>query len=242
MAQIRGKAGSRDGANTQAAENNLSVNGSEPIHVLVVDDHQLFRMGLQELLEREGLKVVGVAADGESALELVVESAPDVVLMDLELPGMSGVDATRRIAEIAPRTRVLVLTISAEEQNVVDTIVAGACGYLLKGTSIEMLVASIEAAVAGESMISNALAAKLFERIRTEDGANTAGRAAYTELSEREIEILGLVASGKGNTEIAEELVISPHTVRNHVSNILAKLHMHSRLEAAVFAIRNRVV
>jgi DNA-binding NarL/FixJ family response regulator len=171
-----------------------------------------------------------------------VQCAPDVVLMDLEMPGMSGVEATRRIAEIAPRTRVLVLTIDADEQSVVDAIAAGACGYLLKGTSLPSLVAGIKAAVAGESLISGVVAAKLFERLRADDLRTTAEQLLFQDLSGRELEILKLLASGKRNAEIAKELFISPHTVRNHVSNLLAKLHISNRFEATAYAIRNRMV
>jgi DNA-binding NarL/FixJ family response regulator len=135
-----------------------------------------------------------------------------------------------------------VLTVSVEEQNVLDAIAAGASGYLLKGTSLESLVGGIKASLAGESVISAAVSGKLFNRLRVDDGVREAERPVFSQLSEREIEILRLVASGKRNTEIAEELVISPYTVRNHVSRILAKLHLHSRLEAAAYAIKNRVV
>ena len=223
-------------------EQGLSSTGKDSIHVVVVDDHQLFRTGLQELLEEEGLDVVGAAADGESALELVAERAPDVVLMDLDLPGLSGVETTRLISKKSPLTRVLVLTISADEESVVDAIAAGACGYLLKGTSLESLVAGIEAAVAGESVVSPAIAAKLFERVRMQQGSPPEERDALSQLSEREIEIIKLIAGGMRNAQIAEALLISPHTVRNHVANIFAKLQVHSRLEVAATAIRNRLV
>jgi len=214
----------------------------EPIHVLIVDDHELFRTGLAELLGQEGLKIAGAVADGASALDIVVQCAPDVVLMDLEMPGLSGVETTRRIAEIAPRTRVVVLTIDAEEQSVFDAIAAGACGYLIKGTSLQSVVAGIRAAVAGELLISAAVGAKLFERLRAEDRRTAAERRVFDDLSEREIEILKLLAGGKRNAEIGQQLFISPHTVRNHISNILAKLQISNRIEAAGYAIRNRMV
>ncbi len=210
--------------------------------MLIVDDHELFRTGLAELLGQEGLKIAGVVADGASALDIVVQCAPDVVLMDLEMPGLSGVETTRRIAEIAPRTRVVVLTIDAEEQSVFDAIAAGACGYLIKGTSLQSVVAGIRAAVAGESLISAAVGAKLFERLRAEDRRTAAERRVFDDLSEREIEILKLLAGGKRNAEIGQQLFISPHTVRNHISNILAKLQISNRIEAAGYAIRNRMV
>ena len=229
-------------SSTVQSETSRALDASEPAHVLIVDDHQLFRTGLAELLADEGVKIVGTVADGASAVDLVGRCAPDVVLMDLEMPGLSGIETIRRIAEIAPRTRVVVLTIDADEQSVVDAIAAGACGYLLKGTSLQSLVAGINAAVAGESLISAAVGAKLFERLRADDRRTTAERRVYSELSEREIEILKLLAGGKHNAEIAQELLISPHTVRNHISNILAKLQISNRIEAAGYAIRNRMV
>ena len=212
----------------------------EPICIVVVDDHQLFRTGLAELLEQEGLHIVGTAGDGESALALVAETAPDVVLMDLDMPGLSGLETTREISRIAPRTRVVVLTVSADEQTVVDAIAAGAHGYLLKGTSLTSLVGGIKAAVAGESLMSSSIAAKLFARLGTEPGARDG--QAVSNLSQREIEILKLIATGKHNGEIAEQLLISPHTVRNHVSNILLKLQMANRIEAAAYAIKHDMV
>ena len=245
MARIR--RGKRPAVGTNGTTGPTEVNreedaAGEPVHVLIVDDHQLFRTGLAELLAEQGLRIVGAAADGASALELVEKCAPDVVLMDLEMPGLSGVETIRRIAEIAPRTRVVVLTIDAEERSVIDAIGAGACGYLLKGTSLQSLVAGINAAVAGESLISGVVGAKLFERLRADDRRSAAEGCVFDELSGREVEILKLLATGKHNIEIAKELFISPHTVRNHISNILAKLQISNRIEATAFAIRNRMV
>ncbi|MEK6275167.1 MAG: response regulator transcription factor [Actinomycetota bacterium] len=243
MAKIGGESGRTAGpsGSTVPSEASRTGDAGEPVHVLIVDDHQLFRTGLADLLANEGLKIVGAVADGASALDLVAQCAPDVVLMDLEMPGLPGIEATRRIAEIAPRTRVVVLTIDAQEQSVVDAIAAGACGYLLKGTSLQSLVAGIKAAVAGESLISGVVGAKLFKHMRAEDRRTAAEQCVFNDLSERELEILKLLANGKRNAEIAEVLFISPHTVRNHVSNILAKLHMSNRFEATAYAIRNRM-
>jgi len=239
-----GGVGPTSGPDGSTVESKVSqgAGSGEPVDVLIVDDHQLFRTGLSELLGDEGLNIVGAVGDGASAVDLVAQLAPDVVLMDLEMPGMSGVEATRRISEIAPLTRVVVLTISAEEQSVVDAIAAGACGYLLKGTSLQSLVAGIRAAVAGESLISGVVGAKLFEHLRTDDRRTTAEQLVFSNLSERELEILKLLASGMRNAEIAQALFISPHTVRNHVSNLLAKLHISNRFEAAAYAIKNRMV
>ena len=244
MAKIGGE-GPTVGPRRSTVQSEVSPHGaeSEPLYVLIVDDHELFRSCLSDLLGREdGLHIVGAVGDGASALELVAQDAPDVVLMDLDMPGMSGVEATRRIADIAPLTRVVVLTIHAEEQSVIDAIAAGACGYLLKGTSLDSLVAGIRAAVAGESLISGAVGAKLFDRLRSEDRRTAAEQCVFNTLSARELEILKLLASGKRNAEIAQELFISPHTVRNHVSNVLAKLHISNRFEATAYAIRNRMV
>lgn len=230
------------GASTAAEHASAGDSTSaEPIQIVVVDDHQLFRTGLAELLEQEGLNIVGTAGDGETALKLIAETVPDVVLMDLDMPGLSGLETTREISRIAPLTRVLMLTVSAEEQSVVDSIAAGAHGYLLKGTSLASLVGGIKAAVAGESLMSTSIAAKLFARLRTEpDGARNG--QVLSNLSQREIEILKLIATGKHNGDIAKELLISPHTVRNHVSNILLKLQMANRIEAAAYAIKHDVV
>jgi two-component system nitrate/nitrite response regulator NarL len=236
----RGESGSRGSADHSQIRRHKGENG--PIDVLIVEDHELFRTCLADLLSDEGLNVVGAVADGDSAVQLVERSAPDVVLMDLDLPGLSGVETTRLIAEIAPRTRVVILTIDAGEQSVIDAIGAGACGYLLKGTSLESLVAGIRAAVDGESLISAAIAAKLFEHLRAEGHRTVAERRVFEELSQRELEILKLLAVGKRNTEIAEELFISKHTVRNHISNILAKLQISNRMEATAYAIRQRIV
>jgi DNA-binding NarL/FixJ family response regulator len=213
--------------------------GDEP-RVVVVDDHDLFRTGLMNLLTEQGIHVVGEAASGEAAVKLVRDLAPDVAVMDIHMPGISGVDATRELAAVAPRTRVVVLTISEEDEDVVDAVMAGACGYLLKSSSIEELVAGIRAASAGESLISPAIAAKVLQLLR----AQTAGRAQplRAELSDRELEVLKLIAIGKDNAEIAKDLYISPKTVKNHISNILMKLQIDNRIQAAVYAVRSGIV
>jgi len=211
------------------------------LRVLLVDDHDLFRTGLHNLLEEQGLQVVGEATNGLDAIRHVRELAPDVVIMDLNMPGMSGVEATREITSLAPLTRVLVLTISDLDDDVMDAIVAGACGYLVKDSSIQELVRGIQAAAVGESLISPSIAAKVLQRMR----AVTLGRAAQTiraELSERELEVLRLIANGKDNSQIAEALHISPKTVKNHISNILMKLQIENRIQAAVYAVRSGIV
>lgn len=207
--------------------------------VLLVDDHDLFRTGLHSLLEEEGIEVVGEAARGTDALVELRNVAPDVVVMDLNMPGISGVEATRQMAMIAPLTRVLVLTISDEDADVMDAIVAGACGYLLKDASIEELVAGIRAAARGESLVSPAIAAKVLKRLRATVPAPHEAAPPPTELSERETQVLRLIANGKDNAQIAADLHISPKTVKNHISNILMKLQIENRIQAAVFAVRS---
>jgi DNA-binding NarL/FixJ family response regulator len=211
------------------------------LRVLLVDDHDLFRTGLRNLLEEQGVQVVGEAASGSDALRIVREIAPDVVVMDLNMPGISGVEATREITSIAPLTRVVVLTISDQDDDVMDAIVAGACGYLVKDSSIEELMRGITAAAVGESLISPPIAAKVLQRMRAvtlDQGAET----IRAELSERELDVLRLIANGKDNAEIAQALHISPKTVKNHISNILMKLQIDNRIQAAVYAVRSGIV
>jgi DNA-binding NarL/FixJ family response regulator len=211
------------------------------ISLLLVDDHDVFRRGLCELLSEQGLEVVADAASGEDALKLVARAAPDVAVMDLNLPGMSGIEATRRLATVAPRTRVLVLTISGDETHVTEAIVAGACGYLLKDASIHEIASGIRAAAIGESLISPKVATKLLDQIRVTSVDKDAAQPS-PDLSGREIDVLRLVSEGKDNAEIGAQLFISPQTVKNHVSNILAKLQMHNRIQAAVYAVRRGIV
>jgi DNA-binding NarL/FixJ family response regulator len=209
---------------------------------LIVDDHDLFRTGLRNLLEEQGVQVSGEAASGSEAVRSVREMAPDVVVMDLNMPEMGGVEATRHITSVAPLTRVLVLTISDEDADVLDAILAGACGYLLKDASIEELMAGIRAAGRGESLISPGIAAKVLQRVRATSANPEIAEAIRSELSDREVEVLKLIANGKDNAVIAAELHISPKTVKNHISNILMKLQIDNRIQAAVYAVRSGIV
>jgi len=212
------------------------------IRVVIVDDHDLFRTGLKNLLEEQGVQVIGEAANGRDALRLVSELAPDVVIMDLNMPGISGVDTTRQLAAVAPLARVVVLTISADDDDVMNAVLAGACGYLLKDSSIQDLVAGIIAAAAGESLISPQIASKVLQRLRSQTSHADAAETIRAELSDREIEVLKLIANGKDNAQIAAELFISPKTVKNHISNILMKLQIDNRIQAAVYAVRSGIV
>ena len=210
--------------------------------VLLVDDHDLFRTGLRNLLEEHAVDVVGEAGTGAGAVELVRDVAPEVVVMDLNMPGISGVEATRQITSIAPLTRVLVLTISDQDGDVMDAIVAGACGYLLKDASIDELLRGIHAAALGESLISPHVAAKVLQRVRASSAQPDIEETIRSELTERETEVLKLIANGKENAEIAADLHISPKTVKNHISNILMKLQIDNRIQAAVYAVRSGIV
>lgn len=215
--------------------------GAELLRVMLVDDHDLFRTGLRNLLEEQGVLIVAEAPDGGAALQLVRELAPDVVVMDLNMPGMNGIEATREITRVAPLTRVLVLTISDQDADVMDAILAGACGYLMKDSSIQDLMEGIRAASVGESLISPHIASKVLQRIRAAS-VESGTAVARTELSDRETEVLRLIANGKDNAEIARELHISPKTVKNHISNILMKLQIENRIQAAVYAVRSGLV
>jgi DNA-binding NarL/FixJ family response regulator len=214
----------------------------DALRVLLVDDHDLFRTGLRNLLEEHGLMIAGEASTGLEAVRLVRELAPDVVVMDLNMPGITGVDATRQVTSLAPLTRVIVLTISDHDEDVMSAIVAGACGYLLKDASIQDLIRGIGAAAIGESLISPTIAAKVLRRVRSSSSQPEIERTIRAELSEREIEVLKLIANGKDNAMIAGELHISPKTVKNHISNILMKLQIDNRIQAAVFAVRSGIV
>jgi DNA-binding NarL/FixJ family response regulator len=218
-----------------------STEGTSP-RVLLVDDHDLFRTGLRTLLEEQGVDVVGEADNGMRALEQLRETAPDVVVMDLNMPGISGVEATRQSAMIAPLTRVLVLTISDQDSDIMDAILAGACGYLLKDASIEQLLAGINAAAAGESLVSPAIATKVLQRVRATTTSPREAETLRSELSDRELQVLKLIANGKDNASIAAELHIRPKTVKNHISNILMKLQIENRIQAAVYAVRSGLV
>ena len=214
----------------------------DELSVLLVDDHDLFRTGLKNLLEEQGVHVVGEASNGQTALRLAAELAPDVVIMDLNMPGLSGVETTRHLTGIAPLVRVVVLTISIDDEDVMDAVMAGACGYLLKDSSIEDLIAGIRAAAAGESLISPQIAAKVLQRLRSQGKSEDAAETIRAELSDREVEVLKLIANGKDNAQIASELFISPKTVKNHISNILMKLQIDNRIQAAVYAVRSGIV
>jgi DNA-binding NarL/FixJ family response regulator len=206
--------------------------------VLIADDHVSFRSGLRALLETAGdMTVVGEAGTGLEAIEKSVSLQPDVVLMDLNMPGMDGLEATRRIVHGAPHVAVLVVTMYDDDDSVFNAVRAGARGYVLKGAQRAEILRAVRAVVAGEAIFGPGVARRLmayFARPRPSVGA--VGVAAFPELTEREREILDLVARGRSNAEITAQLVLSPKTVRNHVSNIFSKLQARDRAEAIVRA------
>ena len=214
------------------------------LKVLIVDDHALFRRGLQMVLRQEAdIEVVGEAADGVEAVARAQELDPDVVLMDVRMPKRSGIEATREIRELVPRAKVLMLTISDDETDLYESIRAGAAGYLLKEISIDEVADAVRSVWAGHSRISPAMASKLI----TEFAAMSKREQEQVHLpaprlTEREMEVLRLVAKGLNNRDIAKELFISGNTVKNHVRNILEKLHLHSRMEAVVYAVREKLL
>lgn len=204
------------------------------IHVFVADDHPAFRRGLDLMLrDVEDVLLVGEAESGERALELIGELQPDVVLMDLRMPGLDGIEATRRVASRWPDMAVVVLTMFEDDDSVLAAMRAGARGYLLKGADQEEIVRSIHAGAAGEAIFGPQIAERVLARFIA--GA-TPSTPAFPSLTEREREVLDLVAQGKGNATIAHELMISLKTVRNHVSNILTKLQVSDRSSAIVTA------
>jgi len=208
--------------------------------VMVVDDQELFRHGIRQVLEERGIPVVGDAGRAADAVRQVRDLRPDVVLMDLNMPGMSGVEATQRLSAEAPFASVLVLTVAADERHVMDALLAGASGYILKETPVAQIVDAIRAAARGESTISPRIASGLIRRLR--EPMDTEPDLAGAELTDREHEVLELLARGMANPEIASALYLSEHTVKNYVSSILTKLQVENRVQAAVRAVRTGIV
>lgn len=205
--------------------------------VLVVDDHDLFRTGLAALLAAEpDLEVVGQASSGRSGVRLAREMRPDVVLMDLRMPDIDGVEATRQILRHDPSIPVIVLTVVSDEEQVQAALKAGACGFVAKETPFGSVLSAVRAAAEGAAWLSPRAAEVVLGRLRREPDAPGSERAAA--LSARELEVLRLIAGGIGNAQIAEALGISPRTAKNHVASILAKLGLPSRVQAAVYAVR----
>lgn len=210
--------------------------------VLLVDDHEIYRAGLRGLLEEAGIDIVGEAATGEAALQLVEEKHPNVVIMDLNMPGIGGIEATRQITMVAPLARVIMLTVSSAAPDITDAVLAGACGYLLKSATTQEIVSGISAAARGDALLSPSVAAKLLERVREQPARPSVPDPASASLTDRELEVLRLLSSGMDNAEIGRTLFISPSTVKNHISSILLKLQIENRIQAAVYAVRSGLV
>jgi len=212
------------------------------IRVLLADDHDLFRQGVRRLLEGvSDLEVIGEGRTGEETVRLVEDLVPDIVLLDITMPGLSGIDAARLIKTASPRTGVIMLTVHADEEFLFEAIKAGAMGYLLKDASPDDLVRAIRLIYGGEGLLAPSMAAKVMrEFARTREAKELAG--VLNPLTVREIEILQHVAEGLANKEIAHKLSISERTVKNHLSNIMEKLHVNSRTQAAVYALRSGLV
>lgn len=211
----------------------------DPITVMLIDDHRVVRQGLRDFLElQDDIEIVGEAANGDEGVALAREWLPDVVLMDLVMPGIDGVEATRRLKAASPSTKVIVLTSFADDNKVFPAIKAGAISYLLKDVSPEDLAHAIRAAQRNEAVLHPEVAARLMQ----EFSAPRPNEAPVDQLTPRELEVLRLIARGKSNKEIADTLIVSEKTVKTHVSNILSKLHLADRTQAAIYALRQRLV
>lgn len=216
--------------------------GGDPIRVVVVDDQELFRRGLTMLLNVEDdIEVVGEASDGVAAADLAASAVPDVVLMDVRMPKKSGIEACHAIKDVTPNARIIMLTVSDEEADLYDAVKNGASGYLLKDSSIDEVAQAVRLVADGQSLISPSMAIKLLDEFKQMSRADR--QAVPTpRLTERELEVLRYVAQGLNNREIAKQLFISENTVKNHVRNILEKLQLHSRMEAVMYAVREKLL
>lgn len=213
---------------------------AEPISVLLVDDHSMVREGVRAfLLTQTDILVIGEAGSGEEAIKLVQQHVPDVVLMDLIMPGMDGVEATRSVKQVSPRTQVVVLTSYHEDEHIFPALKAGALSYILKDVSAGELASAIRKAAVGEAVLHPRVAARVIQELQ---GRRADALNPFMELSERELEVLKLIAGGMSNAEIAAQLVLSEKTIKGHVSNILGKLHLVDRTQAAVYAWREGIV
>jgi DNA-binding NarL/FixJ family response regulator len=218
----------------------------EPIRALIVDDHALFRRGLEMVLDSEpDIELVGQASDGDEAVEKAGESLPDVVLMDIRMPRSSGIEACRAMKEVVPSAKIVILTISDEEEDLFEAIRAGASGYLLKDIPLDEVAETVRAVHGGQSLINPSMAAKLlteFATLARRDEEERVEQIPAPRLTEREMQVLKLVARGMNNRDIGKELFISDNTVKNHVRNILEKLQIHSRMEAVMVAVRDKLI
>lgn len=213
------------------------------LRILLVDDHVLFRKGLSALLsERSDIQIVGEARDGLEAIDAAREFLPDVILMDVNMPRCDGLEATRRIKREMPHVKIVILTVSDDDQHLFEAIKSGAQGYLLKDLEPYQLYDLLESISRGEAPLSGVIAAKILKEFTRPAGTPAQEPAVMDELTPREMNILRLVAEGKSNKDIANELVISENTVKIHIRNILEKLHLQNRIQAAVYAVSQGLV
>jgi DNA-binding NarL/FixJ family response regulator len=234
-------------ADQRGADEDLGALGApDPIRVLIADDHALFRRGLEMVLDEEDdIELVGQASDGAEATEKAAGALPDVVLMDIRMPKSSGIEACRTMKEAAPSSKIVMLTISDEEEDLFEAIKAGASGYLLKDIPLDEVAEAVRAVHGGQSLISPSMAGKLlteFATLARRNEEEPPQQVPAPKLTEREMEVLRLVARGMNNRDIASELFISENTVKNHVRNILEKLQIHSRMEAVMIAVRDKLI
>ncbi len=233
-------ASAEDGAGSESGRS------PEPIRTLIVDDHALFRRGLEIVLVTEqDIEVVGEASDGAEAVQKASESLPDVVLMDVRMPRSGGIEACREIKEVAPSARIIILTMSDEEEDLFEAIKAGASGYLLKDIPLDDVAEAVRSVYGGQSLINPSMAGKLlteFASLARRDTEEPPRQVPAPKLTDREMQVLRLVARGMNNRDIAKELYISDNTVKNHVRNILEKLQIHSRMEAVMVAVREKLI
>jgi NarL family two-component system response regulator LiaR len=209
------------------------------ISILIVDDHEVVRNGIRAYLETlPEFNVVGEAASGEEAIKMAGDLIPDVVLMDLVMPGMDGIETTREVKKISPRTQIVVLTSYHEDEHIFPALKAGAISYVLKDMKMDKLAEAIQSAIRGEVTLHPLVATRVLRNLRGESN----GEAFYAELTERELEVLRFIANGLSNSQIADQLVISTNTVKGHVSNILSKLHLADRTQVAVYAWQKGIV
>lgn len=215
----------------------------EPIQLLIAEDDYTLRTSLQSLLEGyEEVRVVCTASDGEQAIQMVLQYEPQVVLMDIGMPRLNGIDATRRLKHLLPNVQIVIWTIYGDDQNVFEAIKAGAIGYLLKDSPPEEVVASITAAAKGESRLHPMVAVRVLQEFQRVQSQHSKAIHLLSELTEREMEILKIIAEGKRNKEIADALFITEKTVKNYITNILFKLQVNSRTEAALLALKQGLV
>ena len=210
------------------------------ITVMLVDDHAMVREGVKAfLVTQPDIAVVGEAGSGEEAVNLAAQFIPDVILMDLIMPNMDGVEASRKVKQVSPRSQIVVLTSYHEDEHIFPALKAGALSYILKDISAEELASAVRKAATGEAVLHPRIASRVIKELQGKRGDNL---NPFTELSERELEVLKLIADGMSNAEMAEKLILSEKTIKGHVSNILSKLHLTDRTQAAVFAWREGVV